>query len=115
MSEEMKAKWDEAAATGERVSLGKTVICDQCNRDYTDSTDEGGFIFGSHAYCPKCAAESLPRIRGYGEEHYIKARCQAGQSFADFVRGYRGPDAGIEIRTFSSFEELLGMKQNEPG
>jgi hypothetical protein len=28
----------------------------------------------------------MKRIKGYGEEHYIKAHCPAGKSYADWVR-----------------------------
>lgn len=90
-------KWEEAAETGKPVVLGETVVCDACNEDYSVRPDQGGFIFGSYAYCPACAADALPRIEGYGETYMIRARCPEGKTFADFVREYRGPDAAIQI------------------
>ena len=97
MSEIIKAKWDEAESTGEPIDIGEIVICDVCDRDYTDLHDEGGFIFSSIAYCPACAASWLPRIRQYGEERFIRAHCPSGVSFADFARDYRGPNNFIQI------------------
>lgn len=63
----------------------KIVICDVCNDDYSDSKEEGGFLFGSYAYCPKCAKESIDKIIGYGEQGHIKDEARAGESFRDFV------------------------------
>jgi len=100
MNDELKRKWDEAERTGEHVEVGRLVVCDQCDDDYTDKPDSGGFIFCSHAYCPKCAAKSMPSIIGFNEQHMIRAVCLPGQSFADFVREYRGPNAGIKISSF---------------
>jgi len=96
----LAAKWEEAERTGKRVSVGAIVVCDVCNEDYTARTESGGFIFGSYAYCPACAVKHLPVMRRYGEEHHIHARCPATQSFADFVRELRGPDAYVSITSF---------------
>lgn len=81
----------------EEVDFGNVVICDQCNDDYTDSKESGGFIFGSHAYCPKCAVEALPRIKGYGEEKYIKCFCPPKMSFHDFIMTYRNGNNSMKI------------------
>lgn len=89
-------KWAESNP-GKTIPLGRIVACDVCGEDYTENTETGGFIFGSYAYCPKCAVDGLQKIKGYGEEHLIKAKCPADKSFADFVRAYRGEDAGIRI------------------
>lgn len=94
MSEDNRARlremWNEAEKTGKVVDIGSIVVCDVCNADYTDKKDVGGFIFSGSAYCPKCAVTSLPKIKGYGEERFIKARCPDGVPFSDFVRSYRG-------------------------
>ena len=82
------------------ISLGDTVLCDLCNEDYTDSSESGGFIFGSTAYCPPCATKSLPTIHEYDEEGYISAYCPEDQSFSDFVRAYRGGEGTIRIITW---------------
>ena len=89
--------WKRAEQTGRPVPVGDVVVCDTCDADYTDRPDSGGFIFGRDAYCPPCAERALPNIKHYGEESHIKARCPDGQSFADFVRTFRGPDAAIGI------------------
>lgn len=100
MNKDLEAKWKEAEATGQAVEVGAIVVCDVCNEDYSARDDQGGFIFGSYAYCPACAKSHLTAIRGYGEEGMIKAHCPSGVSFAKFVRNYRGPNAAIQIRGF---------------
>ena len=65
--------------------MGDTVICDICDRDYTDSEECGGFLFGSYAYCPVCAKDKLPRIKSFGEEGHISRYCPPAMSFKDFV------------------------------
>lgn len=99
MPPQMKALWEKAEANpGMRVPVGANVVCDVCAADWTERTEPGGFIFESKAYCPPCASRAEPEIKRYGEEWAIRARCPADQSFADFVRAYRGPDAWVEIR-----------------
>lgn len=81
-------------------NLGRTVLCDLCNMDYTDMPTTGGFIYGSKAVCPTCAPKMMYDIRRYGEQAYIRAINKASnKSFADFVRDYRGEDASIRIYT----------------
>lgn len=85
-----------------RQNIGRTVLCDMCNEDYTDSPESGGFIFGSYAVCPKCAPRIEKDITRYREQHAIHRRTADGESFADMVRDYRGPDGGfIEITTIN--------------
>jgi hypothetical protein len=90
----------EALASGEPASipLGQSVLCDFCDTDLTADDRSGGYLFGSYAVGPCCAERRLESIRGYGEEHLIRARCPEGVSFADWVRGIRGPDAAISVR-----------------
>ncbi len=83
--------------TMEIIDIGETVVCDVCNDDYTDLPDSGGFIFGSYAYCPKCAIDGMKNIQKYKEESRIRAVCPSHSSFADFVRGYRGGNNLITI------------------
>lgn len=80
------------------IDLGRTVICDRCNTDLTDDPRSGGFLFGSYGYGPCCAAEGMESIHRYREEHFIKAYCPDGVSYADWIRGLRGPDAQIVVR-----------------
>lgn len=89
--------WEEASQSGERVALGALVVCDWCGKDYTQNKECGGFIFCSYATCPDCADNQMKKIKGYGEEHLIRAVCPQDKSFADFVREYRGEDAAISI------------------
>jgi len=100
LPKKLQDKWDEADKTNDPVDIGNIVVCDICNEDYTNSLDSGGFIFTSSAYCPKCAKAGLLTIQSYGEERYIKAMCKEGQSFADFVREYRGGNNIIHIRNW---------------
>lgn len=80
--------------------VGNRVECDVCSEDYTGRPDTGGFLFGSYAYCPKCAATRLPEIRKYGEEGHIKAHCPEGMPFADWVLSLRNGDHTIRITVF---------------
>jgi len=98
MKKELDEMWAEAEKTGKPIAIGKIVVCDVCDGDFTDSKESGGFIFCSSAYCPKCAEEWLPRIKIIHEVGHIRAYCPEGKSFADFVREYRGPDAVIQYK-----------------
>lgn len=98
---DLQKLWDQAAANkGETVPVGNFVVCDLCNDDYTGSTESGGFVFQSKGICPKCAPEFLRLVMKFDEKGYIRAHCPDGQSFADFIRAYRGPNAGIKITSF---------------
>ena len=79
------------------IPLGRTVLCDIDDTDLTGDPRSGGYLFGSYGVGPCCAERYLATIRGYGEEHFIRARCPEGVSFADWIRGLRGPDAAITI------------------
>lgn len=96
----LQDKWDEAEKTNQPVKIGEIVVCDICSKDYTNRPDSGGFVFGDKGCCPKCSSQFLITIKSYGEEKYIKAYCPAGESFADFIRKYRGADAAIRIIRF---------------
>lgn len=77
--------------------LGDIVLCDLCNKDYTDSTELGGFIFGSNAVCPACAPRFKASIRKHNETASIRATAKENQAFRDFVREYRGGPATTTI------------------
>lgn len=79
------------------IPVAANVFCDFCDEDLTADTRSGGFLFGSKAVGPCCAERSEASIRGYCEEWNILGRCPEGVSFADWVRGMRGPDAAITI------------------
>lgn len=82
------------------IDIGDTVLCDQCNDDFTEepqSKETGGFLFGSHGVCPHCAPEMLKSIKSYNEEGYIKAYAREGETFKDFILRMRGGDNTIRI------------------
>ena len=79
------------------IPLGRDVLCDIDDTDLTDDPRSGGYMFGSYAVGPCCVQRHEAMVRGYREEHFIRARCPEGVSFADWVRGMRGPDAAIFI------------------
>jgi len=62
------------------------VICDFCNGDYSDSTEIGGVLVGSHAVCPKCAEKYSDSIREDMEDnpHMIQF-AKDDETFFDFV------------------------------
>jgi hypothetical protein len=98
MNKALDEAWEKAFANpGELVPVGRAVVCDVCSDDWTDRPESGGFLFGSYGYCPKCAVEGLEEIKKYREERFIRAFCGEGESFADFIRRMRGPDAGIRV------------------
>ena len=97
MNEEFKRAWDAAYENpGEAIPVGDIVACDDCGVDFTNRPDSGGFIFQSKAICPACARRWRRLIALYGEQHCIRAVCPEGQTFAAFVRAWRGrtPQSG---------------------
>ena len=102
MAEELhpvhQAHADALAAGGPaEIPLGRSVLCDIDDTDLTDDTRSGGYLFGSYAVGPCCAVRHEAMVRGYHEEHFIKSRCPEGVSFAEWVRGMRGPESAIRI------------------
>src|ERR671925_167417 len=90
---ELNKAWDEASKNPNKpIDIGRTVVCDSCSTDFTDSQESGGFVFGSYGYGPCCAPRMLAEIKRCNEEWYIKAQCPDGVPFADFIRDYRGPN-----------------------
>lgn len=83
--------------TIQTFEIGNHVECDSCGKDFTDSTDSGGFIFCSSAYGPCCSAEQMKSIESYGEQRYIKAICPPDMSFRDFVLQYRDGNNSIKV------------------
>ena len=101
MTDKLNDLWNRAAE-GETVDIGELVFCDFCDQEYTDSHESGGFIFGSKAVCPICEWRIKKTIKQYNEEHFIEAQCPHGQSFADFIRAYRGKNTTIKITKINS-------------
>ena len=96
------------------TNLGRAVVCDLCNDDWTDPpakvpTFSQGFIVQSKAVCPNCAPRYRNLLFKYNELHLIKAECPPDQSFGDFVREYRGGDCIIQVITGDdAIDQLLG-------
>lgn len=67
------------------VDPGDTVLCDLCNKDYTNSNAIGGMLFGSKAVCPDCTPEFMKSVKKYNEEKHIKDVAKLGESFRNFV------------------------------
>lgn len=77
------------------VDIGPIVVCDLCDKDWTDSPASGGLLFQSKAVCPDCAPRILKSASAHGEEEYIRGTCPPSQSFADYIRACRGGDNTI--------------------
>lgn len=79
--------WSEPICMRITIEPGRSVVCDGCSKDFTDSPESGG-VYGlmTKAFGPCCAASILAKAKQYGEEQYIRARCPPGKSFADWVR-----------------------------
>lgn len=72
-----------------KIDPGRKVICDICNKDWTDNPKSGGFIFGSKAICPDCEPRFLKNIDKYDEQRFINGICSKNESFYQFVINYR--------------------------
>jgi hypothetical protein len=67
----------------------KQVICDMCDKDYTESEVSGGFLFCSNAVCPDCSESFLKTIMKNNELSYIKGFCPTTLSFSSWVLAMR--------------------------
>jgi len=72
------------------IDPGRSVFCDLCDKDWTDSKRSGGFLFLSKAICPDCENGYLQSVKSYGEEKYIRGWCPKDVPFADWIRSFRG-------------------------
>ncbi len=72
-----------------KIEPGNIVLCDWCDKDWTDRPESGGFLLQSKAICPDCADKTLESLTHFNEEHLIRDRCPEGVSFADWVRSFR--------------------------
>lgn len=80
--------------------MGDVVLCDYCDKEYTDSDETGGAMIGSYAVCPKCLPKAIKSCKEYKETNIIHAVCPDNMSFKEFVYNIRH---GV---TFKSYEEL---------
>ena len=60
----------------------EVVLCDTCNRDYSDSSESGGFLTESRSWaiCPKCI-NTKPAYTPAPSDML----CPAGMSFYNFI------------------------------
>lgn len=79
----------------EIIDIGDTVVCDFCNKDYTDSDESGGVLIGSYAVCPNCAPDAVQSAEKHGEP--VDAVCPANKSFKEWVLEMRGGNNTIRI------------------
>lgn len=83
------------------IDIGNVVICDMCNTDYSESDEQGGLIYRTHAVCPRCAPgwEIITKTPNLARRpiDQIKARCPSGLSFRDWILKLRGGDNKIRI------------------
>lgn len=81
------------------IDISKTVLCDFCNEDYSDSDESGGFLFLRKAACPKCATRLRETVKKHNEERYIRGECREDESFAEFVHRVRNGNEEIVMYT----------------
>ena len=84
----------------EVIEIGDTVVCDQCNTDFTNSIEIGGFVFSGHGYCPRCAPKGMKLIKNYGEERFIEAVATENETFKNFILRVRNGNNRIVIQSF---------------
>lgn len=69
------------------VDVGDQVICDICDKDWTDSPVSGGYLFGSYGVCPDCATGDFNKnVERHKEQNHIRAYCPADMSHANWIR-----------------------------
>jgi hypothetical protein len=90
----------------EIIDIGKTVICDLCNTDYTNSDEPGGMKVGCLSYCPKCEAKYGHRFRNLvrmGRIPWPEVKFfPLNQSFKQTVLELRNGDNTIRITSFDN-------------
>jgi hypothetical protein len=92
-----------------------TVICDLCDKEYTNSQRRGGFVMATYAVCPDCAPEIERGAINNNELNLITNRPVRGQSFADFCREIREKGAaGIKQVSFNNDEERNAYIKDNP-
>jgi len=68
--------------------LGK-VVCDFCDKDWSNSDQSGGFLFQSKAVCPDCEPRFMDRVKQHHEQSFIRDRCPEEQSFSEWIKNIR--------------------------
>ena len=84
----------------ETFDIGDHVECDGCSKVYAPgSTETGGLLFESKGFCPLCLPRMEDSIDRYGEERFVRARANAGETFFNFIMRVRGGDNTVTIKT----------------
>ena len=73
-----------------KIDIGETVQCDFCSADFTDSSETGGFLFGTYGTCPHCVGRMMKTIERCNETHLIRERAREGETFRAFIKRVRG-------------------------
>ena len=98
------------------ADLGNTVICDICNKDWTDDPTSGGILVGSYAVCPDCEPKKLRQLKKYNEMYCINARCPSDMSFAKWIAEGRGPEGSkIKLITADDGEDFMDVLKEKFG
>jgi len=91
------------------TDIGEQVWCDMCCKEFTDSTEKGGLLFGSKACCPDCAPNIQVKAVQYGETDYIKGYCPEGMTFKDWCVQLR--DGNNTIRIYQDYNQGSSLLQ----
>lgn len=68
------------------IDSGSKVFCDDCNKDFTESKEQGGLLFQSKAIGPCCKDKWVKSADKYNEQSFIRSECPDDMAFADWVR-----------------------------
>lgn len=71
------------------VDMGDTVLCDFCNKDWTNKEETGGFLLQSKAVCPDCEERIMNNIKKFKEESFIRGKCPEDMSFYNWIMTLR--------------------------
>lgn len=82
------------------TDIGDHVECDFCSKDYTNSDEVGGILFGSYATCPDCVPRIEASAKQYNELDHIRDRAFPEEKFKDFCLRLRAGDNTITITTW---------------
>ena len=91
----------------EEFSIGNSVVCDDCSKDYTHSTEQGGILFESKGICPVCAPKWLRAAKAYHEEHFVRGRAKEGEEFRAFIMRIRGGNNTVRVSGSDDFVKQM--------
>ena len=108
---------------GEIVKLDDSrVLCDFCNKDWTDSNVSGGIMFSGKSCCPECEPGIEETALQNDEERHITARCPRTISYSEWtekiirpLEQVRGVIPGVDIRTLGEWMKFNPDSPKKPG